>query len=399
MADTVIRDLPQLIEAEFGEKLRAIRSHLHRNPEIAWKEVDTTAFIRRELTDMGLEPMDLGIGSGTAALLQGGHPGKLLVLRADIDALPVEEGTGAEDASQRPGMMHACGHDIHVTGLLGAAMALCRVKEELHGDILFLFQPAEESASGAEKLIGSGFFDTWKPDGFLGLHVWPLLPFGKIGLRKGAVLSAKDSFHITIRGRGGHGSAPHLAVDPIPAACALVGSLQTVVSRNVPALEPVVVSVCSIHGGAVGNDNVIPNDCSMVGSIRSFDPQVRQTVLDRITALVHSTAAAYGCEANLQLASNAPAVVNHPTMCRTMEASTRALFGDEGFVIPDPVAISEDFALYGAVAPSCLALFGVGEPGQPPQALHHPAFYPQSRVLPHAAAFLADSAIRFLNEE
>lgn len=361
MEDTIIRDLPKLIEAEFGERLRAIRSQLHRNPEIAWKEYDTTALIRDELNNLGLEPVPLGFDTGAAALLRGGHPGKLLVLRADIDALPIREETGAADASQRDGMMHACGHDIHVTGLLGAAMALCRVKDELHGDILFLFQPAEESASGAKKLIDNHFFDPYQPDGFLGLHVWPQLPFGQIGLREGPVLSAKDGFRITIQGKGGHGSAPHLAIDPIPAACALVGSMQTIVSRNVPSLEPAVVSVCSIHGGAVGNDNVIPNDCSMVGSIRSFDPRVRETILARLTALVHSTAVAYGCTADLRLSCDAPAVTNHPAMCRIMEASAQGLFGESGFVVPDPVAISEDFALYGSIAPSCLALFGVGE--------------------------------------
>ncbi len=397
MAETVIRDLPQLIEAEFGEKLRAIRSHLHRNPETAWQEHDTTAFIREELTKLGLEPLSLGVDTGTAALLQGGHPGKTLVLRADIDALPVQEETGAEDASQRPGFMHACGHDIHVTGLLGAAMALCRIKDELHGNVLFLFQPAEERASGAEKLTSRGYFDQWKPDGFLGLHVWPQLPLGQVGLREGPVLSAKDGFRITVQGRGGHGSSPHLAVDPIPAACALVGSLQTIISRNVPALEPAVVSVCSIHGGST--DNIIPGECSLVGSIRSFDPQVRLTILERLTALVHSTAAAYGCTADLHLSSDAPAVSNHPAMCRVMAESAREIFGESGFVVPDPVAISEDFALYGAVAPSCLALFGVGEEGAEPQALHHPAFYPNARVLPYAAAFMAGSAIRFLNGE
>lgn len=397
MEGPVIRNLPELIEREFGDKLRAIRSRLHRSPETAWKEHDTTVLIREELTRLGLEPISLGIDTGAAALLRGGHPGKLLVLRADIDALPIQEETGAEDASQRSGVMHACGHDIHTTGLLGAAMALCRVKNELHGDVLFLFQPAEESASGAAKLVANGFFDRFKPDGFLALHVWPQFPFGQIGLREGPVLSAKDGFRITMQGRGGHGSAPHLAIDPIPAACALVGSMQTIVSRNVPALEPAVVSVCSIHGGST--DNIIPGECTLVGSVRSFDPQVRETILARLTALVHSTAAAYGCTADLRLSCDAPAVTNHPAMCRIMEASARGIFGEEGLIVPDPVAISEDFALYNAVAPSCLALFGVGEAGQPPQALHHPAFYPQSRVLPYAAAFLADSAIRFLNEE
>lgn len=395
MNGPAIHNLPELIEAEFGAALRAIRSQIHRNPETAWKEYDTTALIREELTKLGLEPISLGLDTGTAALLRGGHPSKLLVLRADIDALPIQEETGAEDASQRPGVMHACGHDIHTTVLLGAAMALCKVKNELHGDILFLFQPAEESASGAEKLVANRFFDQFKPDGFLGLHVWPQFPFGQIGLREGPVLSAKDGFRIIMQGTGGHGSAPHLAVDPIPAACALVGSMQTIVSRNVPALEPAVISVCSIHAGST--DNIIPMDCTLVGSVRSFDPQVREAILARLTTLVHSTAAAYGCTADLRLSCDAPAVTNHPDMCRIMEASVRGIFGEEGLVVPDPVAISEDFALYGAIAPSCLALFGVGEKGQPPQALHNPGFYPNARVLSHAAAFLADSAIRFLN--
>ena len=385
---------PESLEARCGAELRALRAALHRAPETALKEYRTTALLKKTLSELGLELLDTGTETGAAAMLTGALPGPTAALRADIDALPLTEQSGSPDASGTPGLMHACGHDLHAAAALGAAMALLGRRERLPGRVFFLFQPAEETVEGAKRILDGGLLERARVGALFGLHVWPELPFGQIGLCSGAVMAAKDSFRITVAGRSGHGSSPQNALDPIPAGAAVVLALQTIVSRNLAAQEPAVVSVCSVQAGSC--DNVIPDRCVILGSVRTFSDAARTLVLTRLSALARGTAEAYGCTAVCEILPGVPAVVNSPALLPAAREAVCALYGPEGCVCPPPVTISEDFARYSARVPTCFALFGVGVPGAPAVPLHSARFYPDSRVLFPAACYLAGAAERWL---
>lgn len=260
-------------ETALQAHLQKLRTQLHEDPELSWQEHRTTRLVRRELEALCLEPVPLGLPTGTAALLRGALPGPTVGLRADLDALPITERTGAEFSSRVPDVMHACGHDIHMAALLGAARLLAARREQLAGNVLFLFQPAEEAATGAMRVLEQGLFRRVPMAGMLALHVWPGLAQGQLGIRSGAILSAVDSFEITVTGRGGHGSAPERACNPIPAGAALASALTTLRANDLPQAEPAVTAVTCIQAGTC--NNVIPDRCTLLGTIRTFSTQTR----------------------------------------------------------------------------------------------------------------------------
>ena len=277
-------------ETALQAHLQKLRTQLH--------EHRTTRLVRRELEALCLEPVPLGLPTGTAALLRGALPGPTVGLRADLDALPITERTGAEFSSRVPGVMHACGHDVHMA-LLGAARLLAARREQLAGNVLFLFQPAEEAATGAMRVLEQGLFRRVPMAGMLALHVWPGLAQGQLGIRSGAILSAVDSFEITVTGRGGHGSAPERACNPIPAGATLASALTTLRANDLPQAEPAVTAVTCIQAGTC--NNVIPDRCILLGTIRTFSARTRAQAKARLEALTAGIAAAWGCTAAVRL--------------------------------------------------------------------------------------------------
>ncbi len=252
------------------EYTQSMRRDFHAHPELGFQEVRTAGIVTRELTALGLEVHPGVGGTGVVALLEGSKPGPVVLVRADMDALPIHEETGASYASQNEGVMHACGHDGHTAVLLTVAKMLTAHRNEFSGTVKFMFQPAEEGMGGAEKMLESGILDNPKVDVALALHVWNEKPVGWIGISSGPAMAGAEIFKIKVVGKGGHGAVPHLAVDPILAAAQIVSALQGIVSRNIAPLQTAVVSVCTIHGGETFN--VIPPAVEMTGTIRTFEP-------------------------------------------------------------------------------------------------------------------------------
>ncbi len=253
-----------------------VRHTIHQNPEIALKEFDTSALIRKLLKKAGIEVHKPFLQTDVVAMVKGKKPGKNVTLRADIDALPLLEKTGLPYASQRKGTMHACGHDGHTAMLLGAALLLNRLREELNGSVRFVFQPGEEIVAAGKQLVARGALQDPKPDAVFALHAWAGMPLGAVASKPGALLAASDFFTVEVKGKGAHGSRPEDSIDPILTAARIVDALQSVVSREVSSLEPVVVSVCRIAGGT--NGNVIPDSVEIEGTTRYLKPELKQKI-------------------------------------------------------------------------------------------------------------------------
>jgi amidohydrolase len=277
---------------ELFEYTRDLRRDFHRHPELGFQEVRTAGVVARELTDLGLE-VSTGIGkTGVVATLEGSRQDSVVLVRFDMDALPIQEETGAEYASQTPSVMHACGHDGHTAIGLAVARMLDAHKMEFSGTIKFVFQPAEEGLGGAEAMVADGILENPKPDLCLSLHLWNDKPLGWIGVTPGPAMSASDRFTVKITGRGGHGAAPHLTVDPVVAGAQVISTLQSIVARNVKPLESAVVTVTSMSGGEAFN--VIPEKVDLKGTIRTYNPEIRELVLERFEEITTGVAEAFG---------------------------------------------------------------------------------------------------------
>ncbi|MGE5249665.1 MAG: M20 metallopeptidase family protein, partial [Bacteroidota bacterium] len=292
---------------------QSMRRDFHMHPELGFNEIRTGGIVARELESLGLE-VTKGVGrTGVVGLLEGARPGPTLLLRFDMDALPILEQTAAEYASTNPGVMHACGHDGHTAIGLTVARMLNELRHELAGTVKFVFQPSEESTGdeglgGAEMMIRDGVLSDPKPDYALGLHLWNEQPLGWLGVAAGPVMAGAEQFKVTIQGKGGHGAVPHATRDPMLAAAHVITALQSIVSRNVAPLETAVVSVTSVHGGTAFN--VIPQDVTLEGTIRTFDLGVRGRVLERFSDIVDGVAGALGCTTRIELKQLTPAVIN-----------------------------------------------------------------------------------------
>ena len=377
------------------EFTRLHRRDLHRHPELGFQEIRTAGIIAGELQSLGLE-VTTGIAkTGVIALLEGEQPGPVVMLRFDMDALPIHEETGAEYASETPGLMHACGHDGHVAIGLTVARLLYHCRHELAGIVKLVFQPAEEGLGGAESMVAEGVLENPRPDLALGLHLWNDKPCGWLGISEGPVMAASEVFDLNITGKGGHGALPHLAIDPVLAAAQVITALQSVVSRNVPPLETAVVSVTSIHGG--DTFNVIPKEVKLLGTIRSFSPAVRQTVLDRFEKLVTGVVEAMGCQVVIQYKSITPPVINHPQITAAVrevaEQALPAALIDTAFSTMG----SEDMAFLMQEIPGCYFFVGSANHEKGLDAPHHhPRFDIDEAALPLAAGLMASAAAAFL---
>lgn len=387
---------------EEEKKVRALKTHFHRFPELSWKEYETTARIRKELEALdGVEFLDDVIGSGikegqtaptgVIAKITGKLPGKTVALRADIDALACQELADVPIKSEIPGVAHTCGHDFHTASLLGAAMILSRIRDRLPGEVIFLFQPAEETTDGAEKLIEAGIFDQIHMDYIFGLHNRPEVETGKIVLKKGSLMSMKDNFRIILHGVGGHGSMPHKCTDPVVCAAALIQAIQTIISRNTDPLEAVVITIGSIHGGT--HENLIIEQVEMTGSMRSFDVSAHDRAIKRLKDIIRLTAEAYECGWELELKDPMPAVTNSSAMYEIARNAVETAFGPESVTDAKPSLASEDFSRFMQRVPGFFYWIGNRKPGDTCCSWHNAKFHCDDDALKYGAIVLAQSVL------
>jgi amidohydrolase len=343
------------VAAATSERAIALRREIHRHPELGFEEHQTSALVERELDDLGIEHRRVA-QTGVVGIIRGALPGKTAGLRADMDALPITEDSGETCASEVPGKMHACGHDAHTAMLLGAARELSSRKASLHGNVVLLFQPAEEGPGGAEPMIADGVLENPHIDAVTMLHVDPRLPTGSLGITPGPVNAAADELHITIKGSGGHGGYPHKAVDAIPATAAVVLALQTIASRETDPLASIVITLGTINGGY--RNNVIADRVQMTGTIRTYDPEIRNGVEAKIRRVVDGVAAGYGCTAEIEIVYGYPPVVNDAALADAFAAYVRERNGTPIEQLP-PTMGAEDFAYFAERVPSVVGRLGI----------------------------------------
>jgi len=341
--------------AETAAHAIELRREIHRYPELGFEEVRTSALVERELDALGIEHRRVAT-TGVVGVIRGVRPGRTAALRADMDALPIAEQSGEACASEVPGKMHACGHDAHTAMLLGAARVLASRRDALAGNVVLIFQPAEEGPGGAEPMIAAGVLDDPQVDAIAMLHVDPRLRTGAVGITPGPVNAAADELHVTVRGRGGHGGYPHLAIDAIPATAAIVLALQTIAARETDPLASIVVTLGTIEGGY--RNNVIADVVKLTGTIRTYDPAIRARVEAKVRRIVDGVAAGYGCTGEVTVVYGYPPVVNDAALATAFAAHLTAHAG-----IPverlAPTMGAEDFAYFAERVPAVVGRLGI----------------------------------------
>jgi amidohydrolase len=380
---------------ELFEYTRFLRRDFHRYPELAFQEVRTAGVVARELNALGLEVHSGIAKTGVVALLEGDRPGPVILLRFDIDALPILEETGAEYASQNPGVMHACGHDGHTAIGLTVARLLHNHRQELSGTVKLVFQPAEEGFGGAETMVSEGVLENPKPVLTLALHLWNHAPLGWLGITGGPTMAAADIVTIKIIGKGGHGAMPHQAVDPVLTSAHVLTALQSVVSRNVPPLQTAVISITILRAGEAFN--VIPPQVEMQGTIRTFDPAVRELVIQRLRQIVEQTASALGCRSEVEIKSVTPAVINEPGIAGRVAKVAADLFPGSQIDPHFQTMGSEDMAFMMQQVPGCYFFIGSANDAKGLNASHHhPKFDVDEDALPRGVALMTAAAYDYL---
>jgi amidohydrolase len=383
----------RLAAEEIDQHLIAIRRDIHAHPELGFEEVRTAGIVAAELERLGI-PHRTGIGkTGVVGIIQGGQPGKVLAIRADMDALPMQESTGLPFASTVPGMMHACGHDIHTTTLLGVAAVLKGLAPRLSGTVKLVFQPAEEGLGGMAAMIADGVMDGPKIDLALGFHNHPDIPAGRFGFVHGPCLAASDRFNITVRGKGGHAAYPHTSVDPIVAAAALIGQLQTVVSRETPPLRPAVVTVGAVNGGTT--HNIIPDICMVLGTVRTLHADTRAAAEASIRRLCAGIAEGMRVDVAVDYRRGVPPLVNSDEVLEPAIASVRRQFGDDAATEGEASLGGEDFALMADLVPGFQLRIGSGAPGRQDR-LHNTNYQPDERCIGLGVQALSRAALDLL---
>jgi amidohydrolase len=386
--------------AALGEELTALRRALHREPEVGLHLPRTQERVLAALDGL---PLEISTGEGLSsvtAVLRGGRPGPVVLLRADMDALPVQEDTGVDYASRIPGAMHACGHDLHVAGLVGAARLLASRREELAGDVVFMFQPGEEGYGGARIMLEEGLLDAAgrKPVAAYAVHVFSTgMPAGFVGTKGGTFMASSDSFDVRIVGRGGHGSSPHAASDPIPPLCEIVTALQTRVTRAVNVLDPAVVTVGKLRAGTARN--VIPEDGRLEATVRTFSEKTRRDIRDVVLETVEGIASAHRVRAEVDYRHDYPVTENSVDEARFALGVARELFEGVTFESPQPLPGSEDFAYVLQKVPGAMLFLSACPPVPNPAEApvnHSPQAVFDDSVLPNAALLLATLAARRL---
>ena len=370
--------------AAYAEEMKGWRRHLHAHPELKFDCHETAAFIVARLREFGVDEIHEGIAeSGVVAIINGRGEGPTIGLRADMDALPIEELTGADHASTRPGKMHACGHDGHVTMLLGAAKYLAETRR-FNGRVALLFQPAEEDGGGGEVMVKEGVMDRFDIARVFGIHNAPNVAFGHFQTTPGALMASVDTATVQVTGRGGHGATPQDCVDPVVAVVGMVGAIQTILSRNVHPLDEAVVSVTQIHTGTASN--IIPETAMFCATIRSFRPEVRELLKKRFHEIVQGHAAAYGVTVEIDYDWGYPATVNDAAEAAFAATVAESVVGEAAVDANAPREMgSEDFSYMLEARPGAYLFMGTG----PGAGLHHPAYDFNDDAAPIGASFFA----------
>lgn len=347
------------LAASYAPDIIAIRHHLHAHPELSYKEFETSAFVRRQLDAYGI-PWKIMADTGVVGIIEGRNPtSRVVALRADMDALPIQEENQVPYRSVHAGVMHACGHDVHTSCLLGAARILSETKDEWEGTVKLIFQPGEErNPGGASIMIREGVLESPKPSCIVGLHVNPQLETGKLSFRGGKVMASADEIYITVSGKGGHAAAPHNTTDVILVASHIVVGLQQIVSRNNNPFSPSVLSICAFNGGYT--TNVIPNEVKLMGTFRAMDEQWRFKAHELIRRQVEAIAAGMGADVDLKIDVGYPNVYNDEGLHRIAMASAKAFMGDELVEETELRMGAEDFGYYSQLVPGCFFRLGTG---------------------------------------
>jgi amidohydrolase len=385
------------LTAEIEDKMIAIRRHIHQNPELSMKEFQTTELIMETLKDTNIELSKCSGGTGVIGLLKGKENGPTIGLRADIDALPIVEQTGLDFTSSKEGIMHACGHDVHTSVLLGTALVLDQIRDSLKGTIKFIFQPAEETMQGAHYMMDEGVLTNPKLDHIVCLHTWPFTDAGKIGIRHDAIMASANRFEIHVNGSGGHAAHPHKSVDPIPVAAQIVTGLQQIVSRKMSPLDSAVVTVCQIHGGTA--DNIIANRVTISGTIRTLKPEVLEQIKQEMEEISTSIATAFKASAEVEIFSGSPPLINDKELVEVLAEAVTESLGEENLeYLPEPSLGGEDFAFYLNEVDGMLFRIGTrNETEQSQKGLHNPEIIFDEKAISTGIIAMSSFAIKYLN--
>lgn len=392
MADPQVEQRLAAALDRIGPQLVEDRRRLHRHPELSYQEQDTAAMCAERCEQLGFRVRtEVGGGTGVVADLDSGRPGPTVMLRADTDALPINErGDHRVAVSENEGAMHACGHDGHVAMALGAATALADLRDAWSGTVRMCFQPAEEVAGGAAPMIEAGAADG--VDRVLGIHLWAPLQVGRVAVGPGPLFGSADEFGLVVRGRGGHGGMPHTSIDPVVCAAQIVTALQTIVSRETSPFSPAVVTIGRIEGGSAFN--VIAEEVRLRGTVRAFEDSERERLLARIDEMASALARSMRCEAEFIRANGCPPVVSDAEVAEAVRRAAVATVGEENVDVAPRITVGDDVALFLERAPGCYFLVGAGDVARHPVAPHHhPEFDIDERCLPVGAATLARAAL------
>jgi len=381
-------------------EIARIRRDLHAHPELCFKETRTSDVIAKALTEWGI-PIHRGMGTtGVVGIVKNGSSARAVGLRADIDALPMTEHNKFAHASTYPGKMHACGHDGHTAMLLAAAKHLSRHRN-FDGTVYLIFQPAEEGGGGAREMIKDGLFKTFPMEAIFGAHNWPGHQVGQFALRAGPVFASSNEFRIVIQGKGAHGAMPHLGIDPVPAACQMVMAFQTIVTRNKRPLDTAVISVTMIHAGEA--TNVVPDACTLEGTVRTFSTEVLDMVEQRMRTIAEATCAAFEARCEFNFVRNYPPTVNHEAETAFARALLEEVAGPRNVQDFEPTMGSEDFSFFLQDKPGCYFLIGNGEGthrdaghGMGPCMLHNPSYDFNDDLIPLGATVWVRLAEKWL---
>lgn len=355
---------------EHRDLIISLRRDLHQIPELGFKEEKTSAYIAHFLEENGFDVKTGVAKHGVVTLLETGRPGSTLLVRADMDALPITEETGHSFASTHDGVMHACGHDGHMAMALGTAVVMRKLKDRFNGNIKFVFQPAEEGPGGAKPMIEEGVMENPHVDYALGCHMWETIPEGTIGVRSGPLLAAMFRFELTIKGKGGHGAMPDRCIDPVDIGCQVVGALQRLVSRKMDPLKPAVVTVGSFHAGTTFN--VIPETATLCGTARTFDKAVWDSWPRRIEDVVKGVCQSMGADYEIRFAKGYPPTINDHSMAETIRKCAAHVVGENKVVVPEKTMGGEDMAYFLEKAKGCFFCIGAGNPTY--AGVHNPKF-------------------------
>ena len=388
---TLAQEIDELLPGVIAD-----RRHLHQHPELGFQEFETSRFVAERLRSLGLDEVQTEVGrTGVVGILKGGKPGKVVALRADMDALPITELNEVDYKSKNDGVMHACGHDAHISMLLGAARLLAAHRDELPGTVKFIFQPAEEGLGGAKAMLEAGALENPKPDAIFGLHIWNDDPAGKVIAHDHVAMVAGDGFQMTIKGKGGHGAQPHTTIDPIVIGSQIVSALQTIVARNLDPISSGVVTVGPLHAGTASNVN--PDTAGLRGTIRSARPEDRALMHRRVEEISRGIAEAMGAEVEITILFGVPAVINKPEMAQIVRDAVTDIFGADHLMNAPMKMVSEDMSLFLNEVPGCYYFVGSNNPEKGYVYSHHHArFDIDEEAMAVGVGSLAGSARRFL---